>query len=110
MYLKLHNPVSKQTMVLGLPDEVAYKPVGPFNDRETTAWHESQEGVGYDARHFVVWPTNALAGEQVHLTEIYIPGARGGRPTMVLTNWDCWVVNEAGRTMERVHRYLSPLG
>ncbi len=109
MYVKLMNPRTKNSMVFQANEEVYFGPNGAMTQSEQDAWVEMQESLGNDPRRFVLWPSPSMISDKVMLAEIHIPGSRAskGGGVVLLTNWDGWLVNENGRTMERVSRAPS---
>lgn len=106
MYVKLVNPLNKRQLVFKCPiPEVYYIPAGEFDEQAVDTWTATQEERGQEARHFVVW-----LGKRVHLTEITIPGRHPGEGRVLLTNWDAYLCNDRGHTVDKIHRHLQPLG
>ena len=106
MYVKLLNPHTKNAMVFQANDEVYFGPKGAMSMAEQEEWSLHQESIGNDPRRFVLWLSPAMTTDRVELFEVAIPSGRSGKggETILLTNWDGWLVNETGRSMERVSR------
>lgn len=108
MYMKLINPRTKQVMTFPCAGEVYYAPAGELDLTKQKKWMDFEEASGNDARRFVLWPdgTDEVA---VAVSEIQIPSLRNGRGAIViLTNWDAYLCNDRGHTIDRVHRAPLP--
>lgn len=104
MYVKLINPATHNTMIIPCDDEVYYELLDPKSQEEQDTWSQFQEGtLKNDPRRFVVWPRDTGGpGNRVACTEIILTGRK---PIAILTNWNAWLCNDAGKTMERLHRH-----
>lgn len=106
MYVKLINPLTKSVLTFEvIAAEAYYTPKGAMDYAEQQLWAEFTGSLNHDARRYVVWPFGDSA--PVEVTEITLPGTRGPRdkPVSILTNYDAWLCNPTGKSIERVHRY-----
>lgn len=109
MIVKLVNPRSRQVMVFQCASEVYFEPQEPMSEREQDKWMENAEGLDYEPRRFAIWPEGFDEDTKIEMTEIVLPLAPGKRgpgvePQMILTNWDAWLCNEQGKSIDKIHR------
>ena len=102
MYVKLLSPRTKMCSVFECSDEMTFEPRGEMTEADVDKRKAFLEGIGDDPRSFIVWPDDGRTA----ITEVTIPGPKGSRngATVLLTNWDAWVCNGNGRSIDRVHR------
>lgn len=107
MFVKLINPRSKQVMTFVCANEAYYERQGAMDRDAQDIWVQHQESQNYDTRRLVLWPGTDL-GVQVELVEIHIPLFRD-KSIAILTNWEAWLCNEAGRSIDRIFRTPAAL-
>lgn len=108
MYVKLVNPRNRATQVFEAKvGDVHYSPKSPMDQKLQDLWSDEIRASNWDERRFVVWPRDWTPDTEVSLTEITIPGLKASQTVVVLTNWDAYLVNESGRTIDRIHRYAE---
>ena len=105
MFVKLLNPRTKLCLVFECHAEATFEPRGRMTTAEAAKRQTFLEAMGDDVRRFVIWS----AEDDATLTEVSIPGPRGTKngATVLLTNWDAWLCNHHGRTIDRIHKHLS---
>jgi hypothetical protein len=105
MYVKLINPTSKQTMTFACVNEAYYEPREAMDIDAQQAWQTHYADMGYDARRLAVWP-GAETGVALRMAQILIPLPRE-KQIAILTNWEAWLCNEQGRSIDRIHRFVA---
>lgn len=106
MFIKLVHPRTKQVLVFQCDAEVSFQSRGPMDFGAQQMWMLHNEEGGNEVRRYVEWP--GVEDLAVPVTEIAITAPRGQRGmTVLLTNWNTWLCNDAGKAIDRVHRYAG---
>lgn len=102
LLLRLRHPETHETLSIPVRSEVKHQQMGLLDYGAVMTW-DSMESHG-DTRTYVHWadPEN----KRTYCTAIGVPAAKNGQHEIrILTNWDVWLCNDQGRSIDRLHRF-----
>lgn len=106
MFVKLVHPRTKQVLVFQCEAEVSFQIRAPMDFGAQQMWMLHNEEGGNEAKRFVEWP--GVTDGEVPVAEVCITAPRGQRGmTVLLTNWNAWLCNDAGKAIDRIYRFVD---
>lgn len=105
MHIKLRQPPTHGRSQIAFPvaGEVEYIRHPAASQQTLDDYLDKLEDDGHNVRRYIVWTDHKVA-----YTEIRLRTQRGEPLTVILTNWDAWLGNQFGATVDRVHRFEDP--
>lgn len=107
MYVKLVHPHSSETLVIKTDGEVHSEQHSFLTNDEVDAKERFDVECNIEPRRFLIWP-GRCSTESIELVRIHFqqPGAR--QATSLRTNWNAFLCNDDGRTIDRLHKHHLP--
>lgn len=104
MFVKLVHPNTGETLTLQASGEVmSSQTKEPYTEAQLQEAKQLEESTGADVRHFVLWHVEADSTWTANPSIIRLTVNR--RSTVIFTNWNAWLCNDNGRTIDTIHRY-----